>query len=205
MNCSTIAPRATMVAMDGIIPSRLFKAAKEVADFMEAQGWSYCLIGGLAVQRWGEPRATLDADFLLITGWGEDSNFIIPLLERFQPRISDAREFALENRVLLINATNGKTVDISLGALPYEYEVAQRAVPVEFHPGCTIPCCTPEDLFVMKVFAARPLDWRDAEAIVARQHAFDKKYVVEQLKALSTMKEDADWLSRAKHLLEGKP
>lgn len=193
-----------MVAMDGIIPSKLLKAAKEVADFMATQGWSYCLIGGLAVQRWGEPRATLDADFLLVTGWGEDSNYIDPLLDRFQSRIPDAREFALENRVLLINATNGKSVDICLGALPYEYEIAQRAIPVEFHPGSTIPCCTPEDLFILKVFAARPLDWRDAEGIVARHHSFDRNYIVQQLTGLSTMKEDAEWINKAKRLLERK-
>ena len=40
----------------------LFQAAQEVGGFMEAQGWKYCVIGGLAIQRWGEPRATLDAD-----------------------------------------------------------------------------------------------------------------------------------------------
>jgi hypothetical protein len=36
----------------------LFEAAKEVADFMKARRWKFCVIGGLAVQRWGEPRLT---------------------------------------------------------------------------------------------------------------------------------------------------
>ena len=36
----------------------IFAAAKEVADFMQARGWEYCIIGGLAVQRWGELRTT---------------------------------------------------------------------------------------------------------------------------------------------------
>ena len=40
----------------------LFETAREVSDFMTERGWKFCLIGGLAVQHWGEPRTTLDAD-----------------------------------------------------------------------------------------------------------------------------------------------
>jgi len=47
----------------------LFIAAKEVADFMKARRWKFCVIGGLAVQRWGEPRLTQDADLTLLTGF----------------------------------------------------------------------------------------------------------------------------------------
>lgn len=38
----------------------LFEAAKEVCEFMAVRKWEFCIIGGLAVQRWGEPRTTLD-------------------------------------------------------------------------------------------------------------------------------------------------
>ncbi len=48
----------------------LFEAAKEVCDFMKARHWEFCVIGGLAVQRWGELRTTLDADLTLFTGFG---------------------------------------------------------------------------------------------------------------------------------------
>jgi len=37
----------------------LLKAAKEVAEFMTVRRWEFCIIGGLAVQRWGEPRTSL--------------------------------------------------------------------------------------------------------------------------------------------------
>ncbi len=46
----------------------LFTAAKEVCDFMQARRWKFCVIGGLAVHRWGEPRLTQDADLTLLTG-----------------------------------------------------------------------------------------------------------------------------------------
>ena len=53
----------------------LFQAVREVADFMDARGWKYCLIGGLAVQRWGEPRATLDADITLLADFGDEEKY----------------------------------------------------------------------------------------------------------------------------------
>jgi hypothetical protein len=36
----------------------LFAAALEIQQFFNAHGWRFCFIGGLAVQRWGEPRLT---------------------------------------------------------------------------------------------------------------------------------------------------
>ena len=152
----------------------LFEAAKEVGAFMEERGWAFCIIGGLAVQQWGEPRTTLDADMILLTGWGEEEPYVTSLLDRFESRIPDGHAFALERRVLLIRASNGKSVDIALGALPFEFDMVRRAVPLEFTPGLVLPCCTAEDLFIMKVFAARQRDWLDAESVVVRQARLDK-------------------------------
>ena len=36
----------------------IFETAAEVADFLDERGVPYAIIGGLAVQHWGEPRAT---------------------------------------------------------------------------------------------------------------------------------------------------
>ena len=182
----------------------LFEAAKEVCDFLAAHRWEYCIIGGLAVQRWGEPRTTLDADLTLLSGWGEEEAFADAILNRFESRIPDAKAFAVTRRVLLVRASNGKDVDITLGALPFEVGMVRRAVPVEFAPGCILPCCTAEDLFVMKAFAARPRDWLDAESIVIRQTGLDTAYVLEQLANLSALKEAPEILVRAKNLLGQK-
>lgn len=45
----------------------LFSAAELVQDLCEREGWEFCFIGGLAVQRWGEPRVTRDVDLTLLT------------------------------------------------------------------------------------------------------------------------------------------
>ena len=48
----------------------LFSAATEIEAFCAARGWRCALIGGLAVQRWGEPRQTRDVDLTILTGLG---------------------------------------------------------------------------------------------------------------------------------------
>jgi hypothetical protein len=37
----------------------LFAAARELLDFLDSFHFSSCLIGGLTVERWGEPRLTV--------------------------------------------------------------------------------------------------------------------------------------------------
>jgi len=183
----------------------LFEAVQEVGAFMTEREWAFCIIGGLAVQRWGEPRTTMDADMTLLTGWGEEEPYVTAVLERFESRISDGHAFALSRRVLLIRASNGRDVDIALGALPFEVEMVRRAAPVEFAPGLVLPCCTAEDLFIMKAFAARPRDWLDAESVVVRQTHLDKGYILGHLSDLCDLKEAPDSLERAKCLLEERP
>jgi len=50
----------------------LFEVAKRVQEFLDAQGWQSCIIGGISVQRWGEPRLTRDVDVTLLAGLGNE-------------------------------------------------------------------------------------------------------------------------------------
>ena len=183
----------------------LFEAAKEVGGFMAAHEWEFCIIGGLAVQRWGEPRTTLDADMTLLAEWGKEEGYVTALLDRFESRIPDGHAFGLSRRVLLIQASNGKDVDVVLGALPFEAEMVRRAVPVAFAPGLVLPCCTAEDLFIMKAFAARPRDWLDAESVMIRQTGLDKDYILKHLADLCDLKGAPDILERARRILTEEP
>jgi hypothetical protein len=179
----------------------LFIAAKEVGDFMQARGWKFCIIGGLAVHRWGEMRTTLDVDITLLTGFGREEEFIVPLLEHFDGRIDNALDFAIRKRVLLLRTSNGKGVDISLGGLLFEEEMVRRATPFEFAPGLILPTCSAEDLFIMKVFAARGKDWHDAETVAIRQK-LDTDYVFAHLVPLCELKEEPELVEQARRLLE---
>ena len=50
--------------------------AVEVHRLCERRGWEFCLIGGIAVQRWGNPRFTVDVDLTLLTGYGSEERFV---------------------------------------------------------------------------------------------------------------------------------
>jgi hypothetical protein len=170
----------------------LLDAARQLQDFFEARRWRFCLIGGIALLRWGNPRFTRDVDVSLMTGFGREDDFILPLLDAgYKGRITDAAAFARRNRVLLITAPNGVPVDIALAALPFEAQAVARATPFEFAPGCALRTCSAEDLMVLKLFASRPQDVVDVESVAARLgRSLDWTYVATNLAPLAEAKED---------------
>jgi hypothetical protein len=180
---------------------RLIEIAADLLDFCEIQGWSACVIGGLAVQRWGEPRLTRDVDLSLLTGFGQESLFVNKLLERYEPRIENARAFALRNRVLLL-VKDQVGIDIALAAIPFEERVIERSSSFEFLPGETLRTCSAEDLIVYKAFADRPRDWVDIEGIVVRQGTcLDVRSIETELQPLAAAKDSPGILTRLGEIL----
>jgi|HubBroStandDraft_1064217.scaffolds.fasta_scaffold02493_4 hypothetical protein len=174
----------------------LFEAARQLQVFCDGQGWRSCVIGGLAVQRWGEPRVTLDVDLNVLAGFGAEGRYIDALLAAYAARIRDAGEFARRHRVLLLRTPDGVGIDVSLGALPFEERVVGRATLFSFGPGLDIRTCSAEDLVVLKLFAARPLDIRDAEGVAVRQKGqLDWQYIDAELRPLAQIKDDPAILS----------
>ena len=178
----------------------LVAVAKDLQDFCEARKWSFCIIGGLALQMWGENRVTMDVDVTLLTGFGDEEKYIDALLETFPPRIPDAKEFALLRRVLLIESSNGIGIDISLGAFDFEANMVSRATYQDYLPGFKLKICTAEDLIVTKSFADRPKDWLDIESILIRQPHLDWEYIFEQLTPIVELKEAPEILIRLEKL-----
>lgn len=179
----------------------LFEAAREVCEFMDSHKWKYCIIGGLAVVRWGEQRNTLDVDFNLLTGFGKEERFADTILTAFQSRLANSRAFALERRVLLIRAANGIPVDLSLGAFPYEERLISRATPFEFAPGYAFLTCSAEDLVVMKAFANRQRDWQDIEMIKVRQGKhLDWRLILREIAPLAEAKDTPEIQDRLRRL-----
>lgn len=124
-------------------------------------------IGGLAVIVRGVRRTTLDVD-ATVRGDAVDVAALVERLHRHAilPRIPDAVEFAQTNLVLLLrHEPTGVDLDVSLAWLAFEHE-ALDARTLESLGGVTVPVARAEDLVIYKVFAARPEDVRDAEALV---------------------------------------
>ena len=168
----------------------LFLAAQEVQHLCEGEGWDFCFIGGLAVQRWGEPRHTRDVDLTLLTGFGAEGAYVARLLERLPGRVDDPGGFALRARVVLLRNSDGVPLDVALGALPFETRSVHRSS-VWRVPGVDpLRTCGAEDLVVHKVFAGRDRDWADVRGIVDRQGArLDWELIESEPRLLLELKE----------------
>jgi hypothetical protein len=181
----------------------IFAAALEIQQFCRARNWRFCVIGALAVQRWGEPRLTQDVDITLVTGFGAEPQYVEQLLQEFRGRIPEAGEFALAKRVLLLQSSGGIPIDVALGALPFEERVVARASPYAIQTSVTLLTCGAEDLVVLKVFAGREKDWLDVEGVVLRQSdSLDRALIRRELKPLLELKGDDTALTRLEGLWE---
>jgi hypothetical protein len=181
----------------------IFAAALEVQAFCQARGVRFCFIGGLALQRWGEPRLTQDVDLTVISGFGREAEYADQFLSAFAPRIPDARAFALRHRVLLLRGRDGIPLAVALGAVPFEEQAVSRSSPFFVAEDVALLTCSAEDLIVFKAFAGRAQDWIDIEGITFRQHhRLDEELIWQELTPLLELKEDDQTGPRLRRLLE---
>ena len=170
--------------------NEVIHAAAELQNICESQGWQFCFIGGVALQRWGEPRQTVNVDLTLFVGFGREQHFSYTLLRHFESRISNASEFAQQERVLMQRSSKGVGLNVALAAHPYEELVTQRSSYFDYPPGIALRTCSAEDLIVLKAFAGRGQDWVDVERIIVRQTGkLDWDYIREQLGPLTELKD----------------
>ena len=142
------------------------------------------IIGGIAASLLGTPRFTVDLDAILLLSTDDIPELLQEAARQgIEPRIPDAMSFARKNRVLLLRHTASSTdIDLSLGILPFEYEMVERSNLVNVGK-LQLRLPTPEDLIIMKAIAHRPKDLMDIQAIAASHHDLDKmriRYWVEQ-------------------------
>jgi hypothetical protein len=179
------------------ISGRIVTAALEVEAFCRERGWRFCIIGGLAVLRWGEPRLTRDVDLTILTGFGAEETYLDALLGHFRGRRPDARAFALRSRVVLLTSSRGVPIDAALGGLPFEERAVARASQFDLGAGRTVTTCSAEDLIVLKAFAGRAHDWTDIEGIAVRQgDRLDEALIWEELVPLLELKEGPEAAER---------
>jgi hypothetical protein len=178
----------------------VLEAAFEIQRFLLQAGERFCVIGAVALQRWGEPRATRDVDLTLLCPFGRETAALERLLGRFASRIPDARDFGLKNRVVLLKSSGGVGIDVALGGLPFEERCVERASdwPVA---GGSLRTCSAEDLIVLKAFAGRPQDWLDIEKVLVRRRAvLDWSLVVEELKPLLALRDAPERLDQLEQM-----
>ncbi len=175
-------------------------AVGEITEFLTGLGLKHFVIGGIANAIWGQPRATLDADFKVIIGHRSISEVVVMLGDRFQFRVADPVAFAQDTYVAPIQASNQIAVDIVLGFLPYEEQAIARAVPIQ-HEGVSFVVCTAEDLIIQKAISEREQDWSDIEGVLIRQGPdLDQEYVIRWLEQFAQTLQRLDIVQRYRNL-----
>ena len=149
------------------------------------------IIGGIAVSLLGQARFTEDLDAMVLLSVEDIPRFLATAQkEGIEPRIPQAEAFARRNRVLLLRHTSSQTdIDISLGVLPFEYEMVERSIVYEVDDALKIHLPTPEDLIIMKAVAHRPKDLLDIQGIIQSHPDLDRERI-------------RDWVTQFAELLE---
>ena len=175
----------------------VYDAARDLQDYCRNHGWGFCLIGGIAVQRWRAPRFAKDADMTLLTWFVHDEDRVETLLKRFASVRPNPFEFAQRTRVLPLRYENGVTMDGALGALDFEVRSVERASAWVAPSGDGLITCSAEDLVVHKAFASRDRDWDDVQRIIAVQgRKLNIPQIFEELRPLADLKEDDGIVTR---------
>ncbi|MFB0515702.1 MAG: nucleotidyltransferase [Candidatus Neomarinimicrobiota bacterium] len=182
----------------------LLEAVREVQAFLEGEGWSFMVIGGLAVQVWGGVRATEDVDISVGIRPDERDTLVKAARERFKLIPDDPEAFIARTNVLPIETESGIPVDLICAGTDMEREAFSRARDIEIEPGFSMRVATAEDLVLLKFISERPRDREDVEGILFRSgkemdHEYVRKWLrvfAETLHQPSLVEEYEEYLGR---------
>jgi hypothetical protein len=183
-----------------------FEAVWELHRFFTDRGIPYVIIGGIAVQRWGEPRLTIDVDLAILLPPGREDQQLQEIAAAFPPRLPDAVAFAVEHRVMPIDVPGASPADLSLALPGFEEDAIARAVDYEVGPARSVRLCTAEDLVVYKCVAGRPQDLLDLDGIVARRgEALDIGHIRRWVGEFGRITDDPEIVARFERAWESRP
>ena len=153
---------------------------KILDDYLTSLNYSYCLIGGLAVQVRGRPRFTHDIDLCILTNLVDQGVLISNISKEFDLRFDGADELARSSQILPI-IIEGVEVDISLGLSMFEAEVIEKASLEQITQDLLLPVCSAEDLIIFKIVAGRPKDIEDVRSIISHSDSLDQDKILKNL------------------------
>lgn len=184
-----------------MIDQSLWQTALELQERLNAAGHSFCFIGGLVVQRWGQPRVTGDVDATVLCTFGDEKKLAQEMLQLYQSRIEDPVPFAIQARILLLQDSRKNKIDLSIGGLDFEQRIVDRSSLWGVQGGGQIRTCSAEDLVILKAFASREQDWIDVKNVLIRHAAkLDRDLIREELRPLVDLKEEPEILERLEAL-----
>jgi hypothetical protein len=162
----------------------------------------YMVIGGQAVQLYGEPRMTRGIDLTLDLG-PDGLDRMLEVCSRcgLKPLPPTPAEFVRETMVLpALDESTGIRVDFVFSLTGYERQAIERSRTVKL--GDTdVRFATAEDVVIHKLVAGRPRDVEDVRNIVIKNPGLDRTYVTERLREFDRVL-DRDVSSSFRRFLE---
>lgn len=167
----------------------LIKAALDLTAFFESSGHVGAIVGGLAVGMVTDPRSTDDVDAVVWEGESRIEELISSAEEfGFDPRPGYSVPLGHRTRMLLLrHRATGIDVDVSLGALPFERDLIEKASSIDV--GGQIRIARPEHLLVMKAIAGRDIDRIDVERLLRFHPDLDLDPIREQVREFAEVLE----------------
>lgn len=179
----------------------LFREAANLQQVLDRADLTFCFIGGIPLQHWGEVRQTKDVDVTIFCELGNERDVASLLNDYLRPRTEDL-DILRVGRMYLGLTPSGKQVDVSLGYTPYERRMTDRAVEVDYGEAVPLRICSAEDLVVTKVLANRGQDWVDVRRIVQRSGmSMDWVLVYHELESLLNLANQEENLTRLKQIV----
>jgi hypothetical protein len=148
-------------------PQPLVAALEALEECLQHADRRAIIVGGLAASLLGRPRLTRDIDALADIA-DDDLELIIESAAAtgIEPRIDDARDFAIRSRVLpLRHRASQIDIDLVMATLPFEQDAVTSGQSRSLGP-IDIRLPRVEDLLIMKAIAHRPRDLADIEGIL---------------------------------------
>lgn len=152
----------------------------------------YMIIGGQAVLLYGSPRLTNDIDITLGINLGRLAE-LVKVVKTLKLSIipNDYQNFVTKTMVLpVIDKASGIRVDFILSFTAYEQKAMRRAKGIRLGRS-RVKFASLEDVIIHKVFAGRPRDLEDIQAIILKNPRFDIRYIRYWLKQLNRSCETA--------------
>ncbi|TLY27346.1 MAG: nucleotidyltransferase family protein [Ignavibacteria bacterium] len=156
---------------------------RRVASNLERARIPYMVVGGQAVLRYGEPRATKDIDITLGAGV-EDVQKILMIAKRTRIKtlVRSPKSFALRTGVLpLADRKTGIRVDFIFSNTLFEQRAIKRARSVRVGKQ-SVRFASPEDLIIQKIIAGRPRDLEDVASVLLKNRRLNERYITRWLK-----------------------
>lgn len=156
--------------------NRLQEILERAKNDLDEIGVPWCLVGGLAVSVWCEPRLTRDVDIAVAASTDREAETTIRELGERGYRLESLVEQEATARMAtarlgLEDESNGIVVDLLFASSGIEQEATREAVRLEVFEGTVVPVATRPYLIVMKLLARddrnRPLDADDLKRLIA--------------------------------------